>query len=130
MPGDSGHSGRPPSDTAEAVRLDPSLIAGLRELGSADFRDLVQLFLDDGALRVAALRAAEGAGDVDAMARVAHSLKGSAATFGATALADCCRQLQALASSGDVSGAASLVDSVDAGFARAGDALRDELSIT
>lgn len=118
------------SDASELVRLDPSLIAGLRELGGDEFSELVHLFLDDGALRVAALRVAERAGDAALMGKIAHSLKGSAATFGAEALAECCRELQALAASSEQSALAGLVDSVDAGFARATDALRYELSIT
>jgi CheY-like chemotaxis protein len=107
--------------------LDTSSIAGLRELGVDEFGKLVQLFLSDGALRVAALHLAGAEADGVAMAKLAHSLKGSAATFGAGVLVQRCDELRIVARSGDLADSASLIDSVDAGFVVASEALREEL---
>jgi PAS domain S-box-containing protein len=107
--------------------LDTALISGLRDLGAEEFRNLIQLFLRDGAKRVAGLRSAEADGDGPTIGNVAHSLRGSAATFGASALAQLCAELQEKASSGDIAGRATLIDNVDAGFVRASQALREEL---
>jgi HPt (histidine-containing phosphotransfer) domain-containing protein len=99
----------------------------LRELGVDEFGKLVQLFLSDGAMRVAALHSARADGDGSAIAKLAHSLKGSAATFGASVLVRRCDELQIVASTGDLTGSAKLIDSVDAGFIVASEALREEL---
>jgi CheY-like chemotaxis protein/HPt (histidine-containing phosphotransfer) domain-containing protein len=113
----------------ESGLLDSTLIAGLHELGAQEFGKLVKLFLSDSAGRLAALRSAEAVGDGLASEKLAHSLKGSAATFGAEALAKRCNELQLLASSGDLAESARLIDSVDAGFVKASQALREELLV-
>jgi PAS domain S-box-containing protein len=107
--------------------LDTSCIAGLRQLGAGEFGKLVHLFLSDGAVRVAALHSAAADGDGSAMAKLAHSLKGSAATFGASVLVRRCDELQIVASTGDLTDSARLIDSVVAGFIVASEALREEL---
>ena len=124
---DASPTPAPAVSSPEEALLDGSALAGLRELGAAEFESLVRLFLTDGAARVAALREAAGKGDVHAIAELAHSLKGSSGTFGATALADSCAELQAAASSGDLATALRLIDAVGAGFERASGALREEL---
>jgi two-component system sensor histidine kinase/response regulator len=113
----------------EDALLDGSTLAGLRELGGAEFENLVRLFLTDGAAQIAALREAAGEADAQAIAELAHSLKGSSGTFGATALADICAELQAAASSGDLATALRLIDTVGAGFDRASRALQKELEV-
>ena len=119
----------PAASSPENPLLDRSTLAGLRELGAAEFENLVRLFLTDGAARVAALREAAGKGDAHAIAELAHSLKGSSGTFGATALADSCAELEAAASAGDLATAPRLVDTVGAGFDRASRALQKELEV-
>ncbi|MHB1524728.1 MAG: response regulator [Candidatus Dormibacteria bacterium] len=126
MLGAGSHPGPQVQQVADGL-LDSALISGLRDLGAEEFRNLIQLFLSDGAERVAALRSAEADGDGPAIERLAHSLRGSAATFGAGALAQLCAELQEQASSGELAGRATLIDSVDAGFVRASQALREEL---
>ena len=51
--------------------LDASTLEQLRELGAAEFEDLVRLFLKDGAARVAAMYEAAGKGDMQAIAELA-----------------------------------------------------------
>jgi two-component system, sensor histidine kinase and response regulator len=107
--------------------LDESLVSRLRELGADEFDKLVRLFLTDGASRITKLRNAEACGDAQAMVTLAHSLKGSASTFGAVTLAESCGGLQLQAASADAPEVAKLIDAVDTEFARAGAALHDEL---
>ena len=126
---DASPTPAPAVSSPEEALLDGSALAGLRELGAAEFESLVRLFLTDGAARVAALREAAGKGDAHAIAELAHSLKGSSGTFGATALADICAELEAAASSGDLATALRLIDTVGAGFDRASRALQKELEV-
>ena len=109
--------------------LDAPTLEQLRELGTAEFEDLVRLFLQDGAARVAAMYEAASKADTHAIAELAHSLKGSGATLGAVALADSCAQLQAVASSEDLAAANRLVDAVGAEFERVGTSLRREIEV-
>jgi|HubBroStandDraft_4_1064222.scaffolds.fasta_scaffold00533_2 PAS domain S-box-containing protein len=108
--------------------LDQSYVTGLRELGTHEFDKLVRLFLKDGQTRIDGLRAAQTAGDTSAMVKLAHSLKGSASSFGAGTLAARCGELQARARAADAAEDARMIDSVDAEFVLASAALRDELA--
>ena len=123
----AGYQSGPQVGPAAGAPLDSALISGLRGLGTHEFRNLVELFLSDGAERVAALRFAEGDGDGSAIAKIAHSLRGSAATFGAGALAQLCAELQERALAGTPADWAPLIERVGAGFASASQALHAEL---
>ncbi len=107
--------------------LDQSYVEGLRELGNEEFNKLVRLFLKDGQTRVDGLREAQATGDKAAMVKFAHSLKGSASSFGAGTLAARCGELQARARAADAEEDARMIDCVDAEFALASAALREEL---
>jgi HPt (histidine-containing phosphotransfer) domain-containing protein len=62
------------------------------------------------------------------MVKLAHSLKGSASSFGAGTLAARCGELQARARAADADEDARMIDSVDAEFMLASAALREELA--
>jgi PAS domain S-box-containing protein len=66
--------------------LDPELIEELAELGPEFFGDLVTTFAETAARRIDGLEAAVRAGNAEAAAGIAHSLKGSSATLGAIRL--------------------------------------------
>jgi PAS domain S-box-containing protein len=119
-----------PPGQVDTNLLDQGLLAGLLELGADEFESLTELFLADGADRLSGLREAVVAGDAARIEKLAHSLKGSSATFGASSLAERCRELQELAYSRDLTGAAILVDSIAGEFARASAALLHELAAT
>ncbi|MFZ2034687.1 MAG: response regulator [Candidatus Dormiibacterota bacterium] len=108
--------------------LDQTYVTGLRELGTDEFDKLVRLFLKDGQTRIDGLRSAQTTGDTAAMVKLAHSLKGSASSFGAGTLAARCGELQARARAADPAEDARMIDSVDAEFVRASAALREELA--
>ncbi len=71
--------------------------------------ELLNAFLGAVPGRLEALDRAVGAGDLQAMADQAHSLTGSAASFGARGMADLCRELRGAADEGDVDAARRLV---------------------
>jgi histidine phosphotransfer protein HptB len=69
--------------------LDPEAIAALRDLNPGDdsfLRDLIQIYLADSPQRIAEIEEALAQGDSRKLTVAAHSLKGSSANFGATAL--------------------------------------------
>jgi HPt (histidine-containing phosphotransfer) domain-containing protein len=85
--------------------------------------ELIDTFLTDAPAQVAAMREAMGAGEAEALVRPAHTLKSSAATFGATELAERCRALEAQARAGSLEGADAAVDSIETALADASAAL-------
>jgi two-component system, sensor histidine kinase and response regulator len=107
--------------------LDQTYVTGLRELGTDEFDKLVRHFLKDGQTRIDGLRSAQTTGDTSTMVKLAHSLKGSASSFGAGTLAARCGELQARARAADASEDARMIDGVDAEFVLASAALREEL---
>jgi two-component system sensor histidine kinase/response regulator len=69
-------------------------------------RDIAQLFLDACPRRLSAIREAIALGDGQALQAAAHSLRGSASNFGATAVVALALQLEAMGRVNDLSGAA------------------------
>ena len=102
--------------------LDPDVIDKLRQLtppGEPDvLNQVLQLFLTEVPRRVERLRNALASGDIEEVARCAHSLKGSAGNIGARALHELCSRMDAQARENDLAGAGSLVDSVTAEFGK------------
>jgi len=84
--------------------LDPAQLGVLRQLGSAGhpgfLAGLVDTFLGLTADRSAELREASDRADARAVEQGAHGLKGSAATMGATLLAQACAEVEEAARSG------------------------------
>ena len=77
--------------------LDPRAIEELRELNPGDdsfLRDLIQIFLEDTPRRIAEIKTALAAGDSRTLTIAAHSLKGSAANFGAHHLRALCERVE------------------------------------
>lgn len=103
-------------------------MAPIRDLGYADFCQLIRLFLDEAAGRVARLQAIQRQGETRELADVSHALKGTSEAFGATRLAALCAELDEVARapiSGDL---AALVHAVVVEFERVHAALTEELS--
>jgi HPt (histidine-containing phosphotransfer) domain-containing protein len=84
----------------DAGVLDPAMVAELQALARAAGTGLLARlhasFARDAPQRLAALRAAAAAGDADALAFNAHSLKGSAANLGATRVVELCSAIEAV----------------------------------
>ena len=118
---------------ADGAALDAATVAALRELAGEPgptqdgVRDAVTTYVEEGASRLAGLRLAVSGGDAANTQRLAHSLAGSSATFGARQVAAQCRRLEAQAQSGDLGSAPALVEEVATLFDEAVAALQAEL---
>ena len=111
--------------------LDPKALQQLLDVIGGDreaFKDLVRSFLDDGPELVGRLRRAAETGDTDAMRRAAHTLKGSATDFGAVALADLCREIEALGRAGEAATAAAKVGAAARAYERTEESLQGLLT--
>jgi HPt (histidine-containing phosphotransfer) domain-containing protein len=108
--------------------LDAAVLAGLRQLtppGEPDvLLEVLKLFLEEVPARIARLRNAWTAGNIQEVHRAAHSLKGSAGNIGARRLYDVCRQLDERGKAGDLAGVAPLVDALDVEFGKVATEIR------
>jgi len=93
------------------------VLAGLRKMQRPGQPDVVQrivdLYLKNLPLGVAAVREACEAGDAHALEAAAHKLKGSSGTLGAKRIAELCERLEEIGRAGTVDGAAVLVDELE-----------------
>jgi CheY-like chemotaxis protein len=99
--------------TETPIELDPKALEQLLEVIGGDresLKDLIQSFLEEGPELVNRLRQAVAANEADTLRRTAHTLKGSAADFGAVALASLCREIEALGRAGEVAAATAKVE--------------------
>ncbi len=121
-PPDPAAAGLAPDLPAAPPALDPVYLDRLHRLqevtGRAVVGEIVDGFLEEIPRRLARLREALAAGDAEALAFVAHSLKGSSAQLGALRLASLSHVLELEARSGSLEGAAALVDDVARELAR------------
>ena len=82
-----------------------SLLA--RCMGDKDFtREMMGIFRDQAAQHLAAMEAGLKAGDAEAVRKVAHAMKGSAANLSAAALAKVCSTVEQDAKTGKLPSAA------------------------
>lgn len=107
--------------------IDHRLIAPLRDLGSNDFCQLIRMFLDEAAGRVARLESIQQQGEMRDLAGVSHTLKGTSAAFGAARLAALCAEIEEVAMASVAGDLAVLVNAVVVEFERVRAALTEEL---
>ena len=95
------------------LRFDaPSL---LREYGDEGLvRDLARLLVETLPPQIDAVTAAVATGNGTALRAAAHKLRGSIATFGADAAVELTRELEAMATAGDLSQAARVSNALAA----------------
>ena len=98
-------------------RLDPQQLDSLRRLeqaaGKPLVREIVNSFLAQASDRLARLRQAFLAADVQELVSVAHSLKGSSAQLGAVRVADLSARLEEKGRNAELSGAAALLTELE-----------------
>jgi HPt (histidine-containing phosphotransfer) domain-containing protein len=86
--------------------------------GDPDLKEeLIGIFLEDTAQRLASLGQAVDAGDAKAVREAAHTIKGSSGNMGATGMQHVAEHLERMAKEGDLSGAARSLDGLQTGFA-------------
>lgn len=88
--------------TADAALLDDAAVLALEaDVGAAQLAPVMTAFADELDRRLPMLRAAVDVGDVPAVGRETHSIKGSALTFGALALGAAARRSNDASRAGD-----------------------------
>jgi len=99
----------PGTDGSPPVDLE-SLRATMREAGVEEAVDsMLELFLDDSPGRMADLRRAVEASDVEATAKTAHAYKSAAATIGAATLAELLKEIELESKEGNIARAGELL---------------------
>jgi PAS domain S-box-containing protein len=115
---------------AGGVILDQGALDALGEaIGGPDaLAELTRTFLDDSERLLAELRESVEAERVDEVRRHAHTLKSTAASFGATELSELSRRLEEQAHAGSIDAGRDLVTVITAEFARVRTALEERTS--
>lgn len=98
-----------------------------RQLGDDDalVTEVVQLFLDDCPSRMATLAAALEKSDAPQVRRAAHTIKGAASNFFATAVVETAAAIEMKAAGGDLTGIDDLARRLDAEMKRLVAAMTD-----
>jgi HPt (histidine-containing phosphotransfer) domain-containing protein len=112
--------------TEEPGALDPKTIDELLDSVGGDrafLAELVDEFLADAPRQLESLRSAIASGDSETARRAAHTLKSTARTFGALALASACQDAEAAAAAGELGTVGAHVDELAALLDRACSAL-------
>jgi len=85
-------------------------------VGDAEFRRLLETFLIDLSRRIATIAGLRDAGDHAQIERMAHSLKGTAGSYGLDAVSDLAARVEAVSARGDGPAVAHAVTALDAGI--------------
>ena len=103
-------SGTPPIDLSGFPVLDDEgTIARLK--GDKEFLlTLLEVYREDLPDKLSAIRSGLDKGDLDAVQRAAHSLKGASATVGATAMREVAYAMETAARNGDAAGSGQLAE--------------------
>jgi TMAO reductase system sensor TorS len=105
---------------APAASLDSQVLEGLRKLEQTGKPSLVarvaRAYLDDAPVRLEALRIAAEAADAQGIRLAAHTLKSASLNVGASAVGELCRDLEARAHDGAISGVRELVARIQSEF--------------
>ena len=97
--------------------LDVSVLDDLAALDDGLLAEVLDTFLKDVPVRIAAIRTAAISADAVAVARGAHALKGSALAVGATPLVTLCQTLERAAESGQSETLVARVADLEPAFA-------------
>jgi HPt (histidine-containing phosphotransfer) domain-containing protein len=110
--------------------IDARVLAGLEETmgGREGLREIIDLYLEEAGPRIQQLLVAARSADPGALNRIAHTLKSTSATLGATPLSNACRDLEALARAGPVPDAVARAETIRFLFTEVQVALRAKIS--
>ncbi len=121
----------PTMPDANPAAFDPAALDTLLDTIGGDraaLGELIESFLEEGTGLIARIESAVRGGDADALRRAAHTMKSSAADFGALELSRLCREMEAIARQGSVTGAAALSERAAAAFGDTREGLRRALT--
>ncbi len=100
--------------------IDPAALERLEEWGGPGLsKEIVQLFLDHGPVRMDQIRGAMDGDDLEAPERGAHSLKSSAANVGAHHVHKVASEVELAASGGDLQRVRELIPNLEEAYAQA-----------
>jgi len=114
-------------DEGDGTPVAPQALDQLRRLAARDpdqVAELVRVYAREGGARVEAASSALADAQLDSVARIAHSLKGSSATFGADVVASLCEQVEVACAARDPVAATAVLGRVAAELQRATTALQ------
>jgi HPt (histidine-containing phosphotransfer) domain-containing protein len=97
--------------TDDTTTLDTSVLAALYDSVGGDdafVADLVETYLSDSEVQLAAIDEAVRSADAEALVRPSHTLKSSSRTVGANRLGELSRQIEMIGRSGSTTGAGEL----------------------
>ena len=107
----------------QGLVVDRATLDGFRQMDPEFLESLIASFLEEAPRNLAAMREACEHGDAREVGRQAHTLKGSAAVFGAAALTEMCRNFEGRETLPEP----GALDGLDAAFARVRVALEEML---
>ncbi|MGM0767134.1 MAG: Hpt domain-containing protein [Pseudomonadota bacterium] len=107
--------------------LDEEALAELQDVMDDEFDVLIHTYLNDSAERISSLRAALEAGDADALARAAHSFKGSCINIGAPRLGALCMEVEEAGRASRLTGLEPMLASIESEFHQVRDGLESFL---
>lgn len=87
---------------SSVLRIDTSMLDGLRELLADNFVQLISAYISDGTERLTRLNYAMTAMDLPSVTMESHALKGSSKNIGAQEFAELCSVLEKQARAGNV----------------------------
>ena len=100
--------------------IDPAALERLEEWGGPGLsKEIVQLFLDHGPVRMDQIRGAMDSEDLEAPERGAHSLKSSAANVGAHHVHKVASDVELAASGGDLQRVRELIPDLEEAYTQA-----------
>jgi HPt (histidine-containing phosphotransfer) domain-containing protein len=106
--------------TTEPTILDPAALERLEEWGGPGLqKEIVQLFLEHGPVRMDQIRGALDGEDLEVPERGAHSLKSSAANVGAHHVHRVAGEVELAASQGDLQSVRDLIPDLEEAYAEA-----------
>lgn len=86
---------------ADKTVLDPDILAEMQVVGGTDLvNEVIELYLQDTPVLLQQLQIAAATQDQSELFRIAHVLKSTSATIGATMLTDCCQRLETASQEG------------------------------
>jgi len=106
--------------------IDPLALANLKEIGGGDpafVEELIVMFREDSPPRLVSIDAGLASGDATGIAKDAHSLKGSAANFGAGRFRELSQAIESAGKSGDLSTVPPLLEQLKLEYTRVQEAL-------
>jgi PAS domain S-box-containing protein len=124
----------PPAPAGETVpAVDPEHFGFILRMcagqeGTRSLDHLLGVFFGEAERRIQGLEEAAGSGDGEVMARLAHSLKGSSATFGAMAVSNVAARLEEAGRQGDLGGAGDLIPRLRMELERARTSFREAVA--